>query len=458
MKEVLRHKNSAAFQKALLIFFLGITFVSIYVYNILYPLWADDWLYCFIKGTGLRVMNSGDIFVSQYNHYYIWGGRIVTHTIDQFLLLFNPKLIDVLNSLVYVLFIYIAYKYTNKGKSVNAFFFLGIAALMFISQRYLFNTAVWITGSVNYLWGTLIIIGFMYPYFVYFIERKKNDSFVKSVVFLLLGIVAGWTNENTAFAMIFVLIVSCLYLWIKKIGIPKWYVAGIIGACIGFFLMIYAPGNYVRYDYEMEKKSIPFLTDIFKNRIPTLSKRYAIRMIYLTVAWVIILLILRKNRTERDEISKRKIIYSILLVIAAHAGMLSMLASPYFPHRATFGMITFMVISVGLLVSCFDFGLKMVKRTGILFLVILCLLAGYYYIWRYKHVRYLAERIEERNISFEKQLREGKKDIIFRGSIILPKEFAFEDMTDDPDLFINVGFAAYNDIHTVRVLPETDKK
>lgn len=60
------------------------------------------------------------------------------------------------------------------------------------------------------------------------------------------GILAGWTNENTAAAMLVIVIGFFIYYRSHKWAIPVWAIAGFTGAIIGFIIMIAAPGNFVR--------------------------------------------------------------------------------------------------------------------------------------------------------------------------------------------------------------------
>ncbi len=66
--------NKLSSNKVLLVILI-ITFVFIYMFNRIYPLMIDDWMYTFIFGQNppVRVSSFNDILVSQYNHYMQWG-------------------------------------------------------------------------------------------------------------------------------------------------------------------------------------------------------------------------------------------------------------------------------------------------------------------------------------------------------------------------------------------------
>ncbi|MFV0418071.1 MAG: DUF6056 family protein [Dysgonomonas sp.] len=136
-------------------------FVIIYVFNTLYPLYSDDWIYSFrfensfldLSHSLVSISDLSDIFESQYNHYYSWGGRSVVHFIDQILLWINPTLADFFNSIAYIGFIYIIYRISNSDKDRSIGVFILVACLSWLCMPQLVSNVFWITGSANYLWG-----------------------------------------------------------------------------------------------------------------------------------------------------------------------------------------------------------------------------------------------------------------------------------------------------------------
>ena len=90
----------------------AVCFILIFLLNRKYPLCLDDWTYSFVYGENpaKRISSMSDIFRSQYNHYFMWGGRSVVHFIAQWLLMQNECLLDILNSLVYTAYVFLLYK------------------------------------------------------------------------------------------------------------------------------------------------------------------------------------------------------------------------------------------------------------------------------------------------------------------------------------------------------------
>ena len=71
--------------------FLLLVFVLISLIAYLVPIFANDYRYMLIEGTNLRAQTISDVFLSQYRHYFEWGGRTVNHVIAMLLLLLDKS-------------------------------------------------------------------------------------------------------------------------------------------------------------------------------------------------------------------------------------------------------------------------------------------------------------------------------------------------------------------------------
>lgn len=229
-------------EKNQIIIFMFLIFISILLLNIFTPLIADDYGYSF--GVNGRLHSFIDVIEKQIQHYFTWGGRSVAHTIAQTFLLFPKILFSIANSCVYLLLIWLIYlniKGINK-KEYPIILLLIHLCLWFVVPAF-GQDCLWLIGSCNYLWTTTIILLFLYL----FRTSKRNDNLFKSIGFLLLGIIAGWTNENTAFGLIVATVgILLISKFEYKEKITKWKISGLVGTIVGFVILIIAPGNYVR--------------------------------------------------------------------------------------------------------------------------------------------------------------------------------------------------------------------
>jgi len=358
--------NKSFFYKISFILIMVVFFSIILFLNINTPLTGDDYVYSFLYQTSNRLTSIGDIFESQYSHYFIWGGRSIVHFISQLLLLINnPLIIDIINSLAFIAFIYVIYLHIAGSKAQSISLLITVFCLMWILQPAFAETILWITGSANYLWGTLIILTFLLPFRLYVNKPiKPVFALFYSLLMFLSGIIAGWTNENTAAAMIIMVILFLLYYKSKKYNIPLWMYMGLFGAICGYVIMIAAPGNFVR----AEGTSLsPFLI-IY--RALTSTQRFVnyLGLLNLGIICLIILIQNIKNKTENNFYH-----YLLILFIGVFVSIYIMIASPGFPPRSWFGPITLNIIIFGIvfynLPSDIKF-LRQIKECIVIFLVV----------------------------------------------------------------------------------------
>ena len=71
MKKLLNEKNIILF----------IIFISMLTLNYLYPYISDDYTYMYKYDNFERIKNISDIFLSMKDHYFLWGGRVLAHSL-----------------------------------------------------------------------------------------------------------------------------------------------------------------------------------------------------------------------------------------------------------------------------------------------------------------------------------------------------------------------------------------
>ena len=434
-----------------------LSFCLIYLLNRIYPLYADDWGYTFITGSELtrKITSFSDILESQYNHYQIHGGRVIGIGIAELLLLLGGKWTDLFNSIGYVLFAYILYRIANINKPANPSLFFFINILTWFFQPAFSNTILWITGSGVYLWCTLIICFFLYFNCSYFIKQTEKSSIYKSFFIFIIGIAAGWSNENTGAGMITLVTFIIGYLFMNKEKIPTWMIFGFIGAIIGYLFLIMSPGSHLRYHDVIAgnkllqesrikfylSRLLPVIGDFYKFALPLV-------MIYsLTLTTYIFF---NKKRNIR-------IIYlSVCFCLAGIITDLVMIASPEFPPRAWFGIITFFIIAIGIIYAN-------LKTDHIYISVIKTLLiffASIYFILSYqrdfKDLYAINKIFEKREQIINKQPNKTEFDFVTQESINPQTAFPMiDEIPSKPNHWINMFYLRYHNIKSFKI--ESDK-
>ena len=150
----------------------------------------------------------------------------------------------------------------------------------------------------------------------------------------ILGILAGWTNENTAFGLIIIILGFLIKEKYEKKKIGKDKIMGLIGTIIGFIIMIAAPGNYIRSEYFIDND--PLIIKLIKRtlNITSASINYLLPLIILLIIFITINIYKKKKFN----------IPMLIFIIGSFFTIYAMCLSPFFPPRAYFGTIVFAII------------------------------------------------------------------------------------------------------------------
>lgn len=437
---------------------LAICFVLMFFLNWKFPLCLDDWTYSFVYGEhpAKRLSSLSDIIRSQYNHYFMWGGRSVVHFIAQWLLMQKEWVIDVLNSLVYIIYILLIYKICNYSNRTNVILFLFIyAAVWFLFPTY-FYSVIWTVGSANYLWGAVIRLLFIYPYCIYFLSNQvtpEKKSFIRPALFFLAGIIAGWTNENTSAAMIFLLFSFLVYWKISRCSIPLWALFGVIGSIIGFVIMVLAPGNYIRTEQIMGQHtamaSFSLSTSFW--RLYDILRSNLFQYIITYVSYFCLILWYVKNDRKYN---KNVLFISLLFFVSANVSVLVMIASPAFPPTVWSGIFMYLFLAFGILLANIHFG-ALTKRISIVLVLILSCILLVTYKSRYDSVSLFSDKLNDRIKYIESEKEKGNRNIKIRDRIDVPGLFSSEvDITPNANSWQNQCYLEYFDLDSIVYIVE----
>lgn len=437
---------------------------TIYYFNYLFPLHADDWAYSFrevlvdygFPSSNEKIASFKDILESQYAHYFNWGGRSVVHFIAQFLLWIGTPFNDIINTLAYVILIFSMYCICNKGKSTNAFLLILISTFVWFLVPRFTSDVFWITGSANYLWGTLLIILFIYPYVSYFFDERTDDKLYKTVLFFFAGIIAGWTNESTASVAILLIFTFCIY-YKKNLKLPKWAVTGLIGLFFGFALMILAPGNYVRAalvaKQNVREQGLSIFETLWSNLSDMMSIRYLPYMLPVSLLFLFFLFLFFKSRKNMEKDEYKKVLFAaVLFFVAGQLSFFIMIVSPVFPAWAMFGQIVFIVIAIGILYANIEIRHKLFHYANLIAIIALVSLYGIDYYRKYPSMKLISDVYQAREASLKEQVANGIQDIVFTDKVAVHSKFHYEDLSTNPDQWLNNKYAFYYGVRSVRVV------
>ena len=384
-----------------------------------------------------------DIFDYQVWHYFNWGGRTVAHTLAQILLVFPKAVFNILNSFIYTALIYLIYLHGcfNKDNKDNSYMLLLIHFILWFIIPVFGQSFIWLVGSCNYIWTTVIILYFLWLYR----RNTLSEKWYNLLFMFILGLLAGWTNENTSAGLIVILVFSLIINKVetKKFELSKTRLFGIIGTLAGFIIMICAPGNYIR---SAEFKDDTFI--IIKIIKRTLDITNNLENIILPLLIVIIILISLKIY-HKKKIEKE----TYTFILGGFAAIYAMVLSPTFPERAWTGAIIFFVIAIVILV----YDLDTINRLYKFILVDFCIILSIIYVSQYmdlaRNINYLRNTWNYR----VDVINESDKDKIFefyKYETYNPRNpvYGLEDIGYDPNAWPNGSISKYYGIKGIKAI------
>lgn len=315
-------------KRAWMFVILTVAFLMAFIYNVLTPYMSDDLWYH--PGEWI---SWGEVWAKTWTNYMTWNGRLVPQFLMALSLNVPKMLFNIVNSLMFVALGWLIYVniiwFVSAGVersmpgSIHGSMLGAITGpkrapfLLALVYLAIWNlgidpgqTLLWIGGTCNYLWATVISLGFM-TLFRYLLDKEASHSgrdrncdisrdnesvddrlvegqpainhqgkrsttgeYSGSVaqeysaglwlvpVMLLLGLLAGFCNENTSGA---IMLLTVYYATVFVIGnkgnqrntckLPIWAYCGIAGELLGLIGLVVSPGGRIRLEQNLADES-----------------------------------------------------------------------------------------------------------------------------------------------------------------------------------------------------------
>jgi len=277
---------------------------------------------------------------------------------------------------------------------------------------------------------------------------------------LLLGICAGFCNENNTLIGIMLICVTLLFAYIRKIEVNKSFYYAFIGFCIGAALLFSAPGIWAR---QAVASDITFW-DI-KNKIMILPSIIAFHIYASYISCIILLIVMpllvHKIYITRDkkhnfvsnlfaeyQFSAALIMIFISLLLSLVFGGVGVLPAV----RAYYSVPVCMAFAVVLMIDLL-FRKYKCKKTIFALITILCCYSAFILLEGSSDFLSINEDQKKRNIEIAQQKRNGIKDLhVSQHRIVREKLFQFiwmEDIVSDKNFWLNKRAAKYYQVESI---------
>lgn len=341
-------------KKRLVVFFL--IFCIMYVFNIFTPLLNDDYFLAFIwpVGAGInelpknvtRIADIFDVLQSLKSYYLSWGGRIPGQFFMVFFIWQGKEYFNFINSLIFVLLIAEIYWLSHEGKISFDFKVSYILWIFFSLWSFNFaftETFLWLSGACEYLWTMVLLLAFLTPYVQNYYDssllRKYKVFF--SIVMFLLGVLAGCSRETLVCWLILV-----LAFWLHRCrldgNLQAWKITGFIGLCVGYALLIFAPGNNARL---VKLESMGAIISLSNGVLSYKLAELVMTLLFHVFLWYFLLNFLFRYRTKVNETEKKYLNIIKLSAFIAFCSWLMMMLIPTRAVRTSFVALTFLIIA-----------------------------------------------------------------------------------------------------------------
>lgn len=323
--------------KRKVIFYLAmaVSFTAIFVYNYLTPLMSDE-----LQFDASAYHSLADIFRAEYENYMTWNGRSVVQLIMRCFLLMPKWIFNICNSLCFVFLMLLIYWNIDGRKKFDFGAYILINLMVWQFGISFDQTVLWVSGACNYLWGAVIILGFVTLY-RYKIKNADNVKYgvLLAIGLFFLGVLGGWCNENTSGGgFLLVLFFAISYYYHNK-KLKPWMVSGICGMFTGLMFMVMAPGNRLRGALLLEEEEHSGIL-AYVGRFLKINKAVDTYLLLMLAVLVFILVFLLLKGRKVSEISN-SILYAVVSIATAYALILTV--QPM--DRAYFGAGIFMTVA-----------------------------------------------------------------------------------------------------------------
>lgn len=220
-----------------------VIFIYLFILNIFLPPQADD--------IQAAISSKNGIYAA-INSYMSWNARIGELLFVSFIAGLSDLMFDFINALIgsifiYMFFIFVFIRFPNTKKDIYCIVLICFLLLYFAPFGADF---LWGAGSLNYMWGILLIMIALYPYRIFWQKYiNTNKQIIKPIfipLFMIISLFAGMASEQLGIITILLHITFIVYAIKKRIKLYTWYYLGVICFVIGYLLLYLSPGNASR--------------------------------------------------------------------------------------------------------------------------------------------------------------------------------------------------------------------
>ncbi len=462
MNMIEKLKKNNILLKIIFTIILLIVFVLIFKLNYLAHYTHDEYVFSHVYGTEQKVNNFADLYNSMKSIYNMDSGRILILGISQILCMINIDVFKILNTLVYILLMYMIYKFGVSKKDKisinNILILLFVCVICFVKIPAFGQTVINLNGSVNYLWVvTLLIINLYTFYKIVKYENYKVNKFIFTIT-CILSFFLGASHEIIAVMNTAVIILVMIYEYLDKRRIDKLCIISSIFSILGMIFLLAAPGNYVRKALDVSGKALEGSVVAFDSLRNTINQLYNTIInnfvIFLIITIALLYIIINGFKNKKFILDNKKHIFLILLYTGV--GILpyfAMMFSVNFDTRVTFAPFVFFLIAFFEAIKILKINEKSYfKIFFVLITTIFLIISVKNYYNTYKIASNLSKELDTRDELINKQKNEGISDVkVPKISLQVNDYITFSEISYNTNYTANKSMATYYNLSSIKL-------
>ncbi|MEA4999996.1 MAG: DUF6056 family protein [Candidatus Limiplasma sp.] len=422
---------------------LLLTFLPILLLNILTPMVADDYMYCYRFDNGERVQSLADIAPSMATHAQVLNGRILPHALVHLFLMLPRPVFTVLNALVYLLFLLGIYCLAKpKGIRHDWKLLLVIDGAVFLLPPIFGETYLWLTGSISYLWRDALMVWVLVAFANAVFKDVPVRGVWKTIGLAFASLYICNATENVAASILFLMV--CCFGWMlyRRRRIPAALLVSFACALGSWMMLMLAPASAGNI-----RASASGINQIFENYQAALSLWQAHAM-WPSIAYVFILfLALASPGRDMDRLA-----FSLGLFLCSLVCNFIMASAYYYPLRAFVGCTNFILMATAVALMGISPHWQRLLTQALASVLGLLMALQMLSALPYAYNRYQLANARAQAVVAEREA--GNRDVTTFGILGKSKYdvfFALHELTTNPEYFPNVFYAKYYGLERIVV-------
>lgn len=247
----------------ILVIITAIAFIALAYTHFNTFLGNDDLPYSFFYRGPERITNIIQVIKNQVADYSTINGRVIVHSVMQFVLIFGKNLWSILNPIMIItsilFMIGISTKY-NKKTNKPILFLLGLIIFLILNEYK--SIIYWVAGSTNYIWTFAFLALVLMLYYKYGLNKRTFINFL--IIFLLTAL-----QESTMVFTIIFVVANIIYDWYKTKKFDKKNLLYLL-ALSGSLVLLLSPANQARLTVDATWSSMNIIQKLMTS-IPVVS-------------------------------------------------------------------------------------------------------------------------------------------------------------------------------------------